>query len=614
MRDSRLSNGAGAINTAAGGIDAAHGPISVNRYPRAFVADLFFAGVFLGVAAIVIPILVYIFGGEDRWTYVIASAVLLWMLAGASVLPVFVWRNRKQSHVEIGRLGVRNSGGEWLLWEEITDIEKGDALPQYTITGPPAKARVTIDAILLDSGEAITRVLRKATKFRKSREHKLRWPMRSPRPATTALTDEGFGGAINVLALEGDRLVLHYRTRTREIPLQHISRVAVARGGGSFAVMETVLWLRDGEAVPFVPRGLSPVDVFYAMDRVLVHAPYEPQEGMPFDARVPGHLWMRQIRIHLCLAMLALLGGCVTVGEYVGTAGAVSVSRGGERVSYVEEAAPLVTEEVLRFTKVENGVVVEIPVYKLGANVHGFVAGLAIDVDGSPRAYHPDNIGLDYLANAGMPVLDSGRKLSIRDPDWQRTWKAYYARAREERFRGPTRFVWHGVVASGQNEPVVQGPGDPAPGFYVSQTSLFDRGIADRTNPRRYVDSCEIPYIALPPSVLAATGVAMGDLAAVQRPDTGALAFAIVADVGPATQLGEGSVKLAQLLGHNPIRPGNPPRAILGLSRDVIYLLFSGSGTGDVMRLEEIETKGAALLEAWGGDLGTALSGMMDAN
>lgn len=29
-----------------------------------------------------------------------------------------------------------------------------------------------------------------------------------------------------------------------------------------------------------------------------------------------------------------------------------------------------------------------------------YVSGMAIDGDGSPHAYHPQNTGLDYLANA----------------------------------------------------------------------------------------------------------------------------------------------------------------------------------------------------------------------
>src|SRR3954453_23136110 len=67
-----------------------------------------------------------------------------------------------------------------------------------------------------------------------------------------------------------------------------------------------------------------------------------------------------------------------------------------------------------------------------------FVAGMAIDADGSPRAYHPRGSppGLDFLANAGS----SGN--------------------------------FFGIVTDRHGQPIVQSARDPAPGFFVSPTSL----------------------------------------------------------------------------------------------------------------------------------------------
>src|SRR5207302_10540413 len=101
-----------------------------------------------------------------------------------------------------------------------------------------------------------------------------------------------------------------------------------------------------------------------------------------------------------------------------------------------------------------------------------FTSKMSVDADGSPRAYHPDNhSGLDNLANAGHPgnwwaiVTDNGKK---------------------------------------NGTPVIQGANDPAPGYYVSTTSLQD-DTKRSTDPNRYVDAEVIPFIALPPEVFSGT-------------------------------------------------------------------------------------------------------------
>src|SRR6266436_10005109 len=77
-----------------------------------------------------------------------------------------------------------------------------------------------------------------------------------------------------------------------------------------------------------------------------------------------------------------------------------------------------------------------------GAPGFFYKSGLAIDADGAFRAYHPnDRLGLDSLAHAGH----------------QGHWWA---------------LVTENGKASGR--PVVQGKSDPAPGYYVSMTALYD--------------------------------------------------------------------------------------------------------------------------------------------
>src|SRR5438477_8683441 len=132
-----------------------------------------------------------------------------------------------------------------------------------------------------------------------------------------------------------------------------------------------------------------------------------------------------------------------------------------------------------------------------------YESGLMIDADGAYRAYHPDNTsGLDYLGNAGKPG------------NW-----------------------WALVTDNGKpnGNPVIQSDDDPAPGYYISTTSLEDPK-KDRTDPRRYVDSESINFFVLPGKLGLAK---LGDFGVVIRPKTNIYDYAIYADSGPANKLGE---------------------------------------------------------------------------
>jgi hypothetical protein len=196
------------------------------------------------------------------------------------------------------------------------------------------------------------------------------------------------------------------------------------------------------------------------------------------------------------------------------------------------------------------------PVFKLNDKTALFFKeDLQVDADGAPRAYHPtnDKIALDFKAN-GFPF----------------------------------------AMVHVNNKPHIQGAGDPAPGFFVSMTSLEDTTKAV-TDPRRYVDSEHIPYIVLPPALLGNDKARLGDFAVVILKKTGKSAFAIVADIGPKKKLGEGSIALAAALGvqKNP-KTGGPVV-------DLIYVVFPGSGNRKPRTLEEINSKGQAAFDAFGG-------------
>jgi len=193
-----------------------------------------------------------------------------------------------------------------------------------------------------------------------------------------------------------------------------------------------------------------------------------------------------------------------------------------------------------------------------------FQNGFTIDVDGDPKAYHPDGkSGLDFLGNAGSPG------------NW-----------------------WGLVTDTGlpDGHPVVQGPNDPAPGFYICPTSLEDltKGVND---PSRYVNSSKIPYIELPTRPAQAAGIKLGDVAAVANLANQQVCFAIYAVSGPSSrEKGGGSIALAQCLGI----PSSPKTG--GTSGGIVYKIFPGSGNGKPRTLEEINREGDRLFKAWGGN------------
>lgn len=143
-----------------------------------------------------------------------------------------------------------------------------------------------------------------------------------------------------------------------------------------------------------------------------------------------------------------------------------------------------------------------------------FNGDLDIDADGAYRAYHPINLrGLDDIGNA-------------RDGNGG----------------------WCGIVTVG-GKPVIQGPNDPAPGFYVSPTSLHIPGHA-LTDPRCYVDAETVPFIVVPPQIIhGVAGIVLGCKGRITDTRTGRSVDVVVADSGPRSKDGEASIAAAKALG-----------------------------------------------------------------
>ena len=193
-------------------------------------------------------------------------------------------------------------------------------------------------------------------------------------------------------------------------------------------------------------------------------------------------------------------------------------------------------------------------------SVFCFRAGAKINADGDPRAYHPGDIGRDYLANAGRPG------------NW-----------------------WAIATDNGKTNgnPVVQGKDEPAPGYYVSMTSLADPKYKN-TDQRRYVDSSKIPFFVLPRGNYF--GAKLGDFGVVLNHRTGKYCGGIFADSGPPDKIGEVSIALAEELAVDA-----DPKDGGSSSSDYLYVVFPGSGVGWPLPAAEVKARAGKQFTDWGG-------------
>jgi Fungal chitosanase of glycosyl hydrolase group 75 len=186
---------------------------------------------------------------------------------------------------------------------------------------------------------------------------------------------------------------------------------------------------------------------------------------------------------------------------------------------------------------------------------------LAVDADGHPEAYHPKSSppGLDWLGNAGEPGN------------------------------------WWGIATNSKGIPYVQTEQHPAPGFYVSTTALEDHTFPGH-NPARYVHSGKTPFIVLPSKPKFDPRQQLGDLAMVFNTETGSSSWAIYADIGPANQIGEGSMALASALGLS-----DSPKSG-GTDKEIIAMVYwPGSKIGWPRSADELSQKAHELFADWGG-------------
>lgn len=177
-------------------------------------------------------------------------------------------------------------------------------------------------------------------------------------------------------------------------------------------------------------------------------------------------------------------------------------------------------------------------------------------------AYHPDDWGnrIDWLprgrAALGLDAPESGGKRVFgRNEHDEET--VIYRKA-------------YGFLLDENGLPYVQRRTDPAPGYYMSPTALFNPTYAE-TDARRWVDSASVPGFVLPGHDLAKFGVQLGDLAYVTYQGVGVWVQAY--DSGNSGHLLELSVAACLALGMPACARSG------GVSGGVDINIYPGSGT-----------------------------------
>ena len=140
-----------------------------------------------------------------------------------------------------------------------------------------------------------------------------------------------------------------------------------------------------------------------------------------------------------------------------------------------------------------------------------------VDVDGAPNAYGPPD----------KPTLDT--LLDAHDLN-----------------RADGEIV--GYLTDDDGQPILQGPNDPFPGYYISVTAFTDHENENERDPRGYVDARNINYVVRGDEAKR-RGVRVGDFVSVYSKRTRKSVFAIVGDTGNSTGE-EGSLHLLQDLGY----------------------------------------------------------------
>jgi hypothetical protein len=189
-----------------------------------------------------------------------------------------------------------------------------------------------------------------------------------------------------------------------------------------------------------------------------------------------------------------------------------------------------------------------------------FKTKLQVNTDGTPKSYHPGDIGgndsaINLIGN-GVAVYKNGstKNLFLNGKQNYKLAKQIftdYQKLNYEKFPVGYKIKWDKVLytdsSSGKYKPCIIKVGKYA-GYYGSMTSLEngEREQLEDCGCNNQINSLDVNGFVIPlgNNVLKTDSIDKGDLVVAYNSMNKKMVYAVVYDLGPSNKLGEGSVKL----------------------------------------------------------------------
>jgi hypothetical protein len=272
--------------------------------------------------------------------------------------------------------------------------------------------------------------------------------------------------------------------------------------------------------------------------------------------------------------------------------------------------------------------------------------GVAVDADGSPRSYHPDDphgtgtcaravapdgtdrysgiCALEDFASAHLLIFQGSHKLG--KGEFESPWKAIWPLIRDKKLPpfdmkryvttapdGYYFFYWkERSLSVFFKRQIIPQSSDGFPclrdsGYFVAATTLKQDSdtLPNGCAPSRYINAEQIPFFVLPDDAFGkarAGDIVIGRLA---RAPSDRVVYGVVGDTGPVAQFGEGSIAFnrALLATSKPIENGHDANTLDISSGPVTILVLGGTKgrlAGDYSP-QNIEQVGSSEFARWSG-------------
>ncbi|HYF56342.1 MAG TPA: hypothetical protein VEA41_18965 [Salinarimonas sp.] len=244
------------------------------------------------------------------------------------------------------------------------------------------------------------------------------------------------------------------------------------------------------------------------------------------------------------------------------------------------------------------------------ANIAVYRAPLAVNTDGAPTSYHPD----DFLGQTlAINRIDNGITIRRTSGTGLETSEKIevFNRWKSSGWTVPSGYTisWQNVIAARQGKPCVL-TGENR-GYFGSLTALkngLPAAQAGECQVRNQLDQRYIPAIVLrggSANPLTTFGAKVGDLVVAVNPATGRVVPAIVGDSGDGKRIGEGSVALNMALLGVSTQPSSYQKAkeLDTGSSAMVVAVIPGSRTFQRVRPYSAQNI-AARVEAWAAQQG----------